>query len=214
MELLHRRIKVGRLVALLCCLFAFWQFGHSAYLLAKAELAQWLLVRAWQKMRLQPEHGPVPPWPWADAWPMVKLEWLKHDQQWLVLAGASGRNLAFAPSHVSASVMPGDPGVSMIGGHRDSHFNALKAVSVGDLFSIQHISGQEDTFQVTDIAIVDTRETEVVLDTDNAYLLLVSCYPFNAWQAGGPLRYVVITQRVNHSRFNNLQVVDYLAETP
>ena len=31
----------------------------------------------------------------------------------------------------------------------------------------------------------------IVLDTDSAILSLVTCYPFDARDAGGPLRYVV-----------------------
>jgi hypothetical protein len=41
------------------------------------------------------------PWPWADTHPFAEL--IIKDKSWYVLAGASGRKLAFAPSHLSST---------------------------------------------------------------------------------------------------------------
>jgi len=44
---------------------------------------------------------------------------------------------------------------------------------------------------VLEADVVDSRNGSLVLDTDVAILTLVTCYPFDAASAGGPLRYVV-----------------------
>jgi sortase A len=44
--------------------------------------------------------------------------------------------------------------------------------------------------------VVDSRKGSLLLDTDGAMLTLVTCYPFDAVDPGGPLRYVVTARRV------------------
>ena len=41
------------------------------------------------------------------------------------------------------------------------------------------------------VDIVDARKGSLMLDTQQSMLSLVTCYPFDALEAGGPLRYVV-----------------------
>lgn len=179
-------------------LFGGWQIGHGAYMLAKAELAQWLLEQAWHEMRMEYQAGKVaatvPPWPWADTWPMAKLHWPALDRELIVLAGASGRNLAFGPAHLSASVAPGQSGISVIGGHRDTHFAFLQQVVPGDEFFLETVDGSRTGFQVKEIHITDVRHSRIALDAAVPKIALVACYPFVDWQAGSPLRYLVIAE--------------------
>ena len=51
-------------------------------------------------------------------------------------------------------------------------------------------------FRVLRADVVDSRHASVVLDTDGAMLTLITCYPFDAMEAGGPMRYVVTAERV------------------
>ena len=44
--------------------------------------------------------------------------------------------------------------------------------------------------------LIDSRRGSLLLDTDQAFLSLVTCYPFDAREAGGPLRYVVTARKV------------------
>ena len=44
--------------------------------------------------------------------------------------------------------------------------------------------------------VVDARRGSLLLDTDTSILSLVTCYPFDAAEAGGPLRYVVTARKV------------------
>jgi len=181
--------KAGRLlVACLLCL-GFWQLGQGAYIPAKAWLAQELMLRAWTRM-LSGESR-VTPWPWADTWPVARLTARSGDVDLIVLAGGSGRTLAFGPGHLGASAMPGEVGNTVIAGHRDTHFQFLKDVQAGDVLKLESGRGLEHSYEVTSVDIVDSRKAGLSLDTDAAMLSLVTCYPFDAIEAGGPLRYVV-----------------------
>jgi len=182
-----RKLGVWVVSALLC--LGFWQLGQGAYIPAKAWLAQELMQRAWVRAGAGEERAT--PWPWADTWPVARLTAKQRDVDLIVLAGGSGRTLAFGPGHLSASAMPGETGNVIIGGHRDTHFQFLRNVEVGELLGMETTRGQRHIYKVVGVDIVDSRKGSLVLDTDAAMLTLVTCYPFDALEAGGPLRYVV-----------------------
>lgn len=180
---------VARIVmsAMLC--FGFWQFGQGAYIPAKGWLAQELMQRAWQKA--EPGNDAPPPWPWADTRPVARLRALGGDVELIILEGGSGRTLAFGPGHLSISVLPGETGNSIIAGHRDTHFQFLRKLRGGDAIEIERAGGRLYRYEVVSIDVVDSRRGSIVLDTDYAILSLVTCYPFDALEPGGPMRYVV-----------------------
>ena len=115
----------------------------------------------------------------------------------IVLEGGSGRTLAFGPGHLSASAMPGEKGNTVIAGHRDMHFRFLRDVDVGELLSLESANGQRHVYKIVGADVVDSRKGSLVLDTDAAMLTLVTCYPFEAREAGGPMRYIVTAKKVH-----------------
>jgi sortase A len=96
---------------------------------------------------------------------------------------------------MSASAMPGEVGNAVIAGHRDTHFQFLKDMQMGDVLLLQSGRGVEHSYDVVGVDIVDSRKGSLLLDTDTAMLSLVTCYPFDAIDAGGPLR-CVVTARI------------------
>lgn len=175
-------------VACLLCL-GFWQLGQGAYIPAKAWLAQELMQRAW--LRAADGDDRAAPWPWADTWPVAKLSARSGDVELIVLAGGSGRTLAFGPGHLSASSMPGEVGNSVIAGHRDTHFNFLRHLKPGETLVVETTTGRKHLYQIVGRDVVDSRRGSLLLDTDVPMLSLVTCYPFDADEVGGPLRFVV-----------------------
>jgi len=175
-------------VACLLCL-GFWHLGQGAYIPAKAWLAQELMQRAWLRAGRNVERPA--PWPWADTWPVARLTAKSREVDLIVLEGGSGRTLAFGPGHLSASALPGEKGNAVIAGHRDTHFRFLRDVEQGELLNIESTKGQRHVYKVIGADVVDSRKGSLVLDTEAAMLTLVTCYPFEAPEAGGPLRYVV-----------------------
>ena len=173
-----------RLLALVAALLlAGAGLGQAGWIHAKAWLAQVLIERAFATGET--------PWPWADTRAVARLELPGLERPLFVLAGHSGRNLAFGPAHDAASVLPGESGNSIVAGHRDTHFRALAALHAGDRISVTRPDGRRFTFVVAALEVVDSRRTRLALDAPEPRLTLVTCYPFDALDPRGPLRYVV-----------------------
>ncbi len=178
----------------LSLLLGFYQFSGGLYIFAKAELAQYLIADAWHKnLQSDEQHKP---WPWADTHPVAEL--IIKDKSWYVLAGASGRNLAFAPTHVSSTPQPGESGNSVIVGHRDTQFNSLKRLQKGDLIEVK-TKHKRQQFKVTMLRIVLDSQLEYMqsninndtFDDDQSSLTLVTCYPFDSVLPNPTHRYMV-----------------------
>ena len=183
-----QRMTCHRWVWVALALCALWYVGSGAYILAKAGLAQILLERAWQRTVDGGQHER--PWGWADTWPVARLALPDRDVELIVLEGASGRNLAFGPAHLSSTPLPGAAGNSVIVGHRDTHFDVLEEIATGDTVIVE-LTRTKLTYRVTQIVIVHESDVTALRDTPDAALTLITCYPFDALDAGTPLRYVV-----------------------
>lgn len=184
----------ARAAGMLLASLAAWHLGSGGYIHLKALAAQQLLEHAWH--RTIANERTVRPWPWADTQPVARLRASVQGRDLIVLAGASGRSLAFGPAHVSGTALPGDPGSSVIAGHRDTHFRFLRELRPGDPLEIQRRDGASVHYRVTRMRIVDSRLARLVLDEEVSSLRLVTCYPFDAVRAGGPLRFEVTAQAV------------------
>jgi sortase A len=160
----------------------------AAWIHVKAGVAQVLLRQAWAESR---EDGDAHrPWPWADTHPVALLRAPDLDVEQVVLAGDSGRVLAFGPGWAPASAAPEARGTIVFSGHRDTHFAWLRQLVRGDRVEVESVDGLR-RYQVIEHRVADSRSERLALDTDNSALLLVTCWPFDAVQSGGPMRYVV-----------------------
>ncbi len=186
----RRRLLIG--LAVLPLALGLWQIGEAGYIHAKALLAQHLIAKAWAETLTGSRA--VRPWPWADSWPVARLEFPAEGKEMIVLAGGSGRTLAFAPGHLDGSPLPGAPGNSIIGGHRDTHFRLLERLKPGDVIRAWDRTGVRHRFRVTSTQVVDSRTTRLDPDGVTPGLILVTCYPFDAIVPGGPLRYLVFAE--------------------
>lgn len=186
----RRLAAAAALIAALVLLDASWVH-------AKAMLAQVLLQRAWAQTLA--DGAPHRPWPWADTEPVARLQVPSLGQDQIVLAGDSGRVLAFGPGWAPASAAPGSNGRSVISGHRDTHFAWLQHLGVGDRLRVATRAGSRE-YRVTDTTVVDAREQRIDVSPAGSELLLVTCWPFDAVVAGGPLRYVVTAIPVARQR--------------
>jgi sortase A len=166
-----------------------WQLGQGAWIHVKAQLAQHLLRRAWARsLRGEPEARP---WPWADTWPVARLRVPAHGVDLIVLAGVSGRTMAFGPGHAPDSAVPGTPGTAILTGHRDTHFRFLEHVKRGDEIFVETPGLPRTRLRVRAMAVVDSRTAVIRTEDQSAGLVLMTCYPFDAVRPGGPLRYAV-----------------------
>ena len=189
--LLNNLFSIKGLILSLIIITGIWQFGAGTYIYAKAQLAQHLLNTAWNKTINGNVN--VKPWNWADTYPVAKIIFGKTKKEFIVLAGGTGRTMAFGPGHVSATPLPGNNGNSVIVGHRDTHFKILKNIKLGEIINLQ-TPENELSYTVTDIFIVHQKETQILQNLGREELTLITCYPFDSYQASGPLRYVIKAQ--------------------
>lgn len=164
-------------------------FGQGVWIYAKARLAQVLLHRAWARTLAGERHAK--PWPWADTWPVARLTIPKARADFIVLAGASGRTLAFGPGHLDGSAPPGGAGNCVLSAHRDTQFGVLKEIAAGDEIFLEGADGIRRRYRVEETAVVHQTSTRPLERTAEPTLTLVTCFPFDAIRPGGPLRYVV-----------------------
>lgn len=188
-RIVHRLLGVG--VALLAIAAALC-LGDAARIHGKAWLGQWLLHRAWDAQRAS--GVPVKPWPWADTFPVARLTVDGHDADVLVLAGASGRTLAWGPGHLDDSAPLGSAGNAVLSAHRDTHFRFLRDVAPGDAVVVELASGARHRYRVREAYAADVQTLRLPRNTAVPTLTLVTCYPFDAIVPGGPLRYVVVAE--------------------
>ena len=164
--------------------FCFVFAVQAAWIPLKAELAQILLQHSWAK---QQQGVNQKPWPWADTHALAVLRVPRLEVRQIVLQGNSGRNLAFGPTLSESSLRLQD---WVINGHRDTHFQFLQDIKRGDQLRLETAEGTK-TFEVVTLEVIDSRDYDLVLEQGLSRLSLVTCFPFDAATAGGPLRYVV-----------------------
>lgn len=184
-----RRWRLRKVVPLLLIAVGAAHVAGGAWIHAKAVLAQALLEFAWEATLRGERH--VRPWPWADTWPVARLSIPRLDASMVVLAGDTGRTLAFGPGHTLGSADPGMSGTAIVSGHRDTHFSVLRELLPGDVIEVERRDGGVMRYVVDSLDVVDSRETSIRAVHEPSALVLVTCWPFDALTPGGPLRYIV-----------------------
>ena len=170
-------------VSLIAAVFLF----DAIWIPVKAELAQHLLERSW--LRTLAGEPDAKPWPWADTRAVAILEVPRLGQRVIVLEGSSGRNLAFGPTVVNTTQLD-QSADRIVSGHRDTHFSFMKELKIGDLLLLFTTTETRD-YRVSWLEAVDSRRQQLLIDDSIERLTLVTCYPFDAPTAGGPMRWVV-----------------------
>ena len=177
-------------------------FGQGLYIHAKAMVAQLLLRRAFAETITT--GRPVKPWPWADTWPEARIAVQRIGVSAIALAGTSGQALAFGPGHLERTADAGERGVAIYAAHRDTHFQFLKDVAIGDEIAVTRRDGKTFRYRADGAAIVRFDQSGIdPLGNDprgeGRELVLTTCWPFDA-MAHGPLRYVLHATMISPER--------------
>jgi sortase (surface protein transpeptidase) len=61
---------------------------------------------------------------------------------------------------------------------------------------LEQVDGTIREFRVANVEVVDATRSRIRIDAPASMLVLTTCYPFDSWRAGGPLRYVVTAHTV------------------
>ena len=169
--------------------------GNAFYIPAKAMLAQFLLQDAWDAT-LATGGDMYRPWPWADTWPVARLRVPALDVDQIILEGDTGNTLAFAPGRTMHAALHDELGFTLINAHRDTHFRFLQALELGEIVFLQQSDGATQAYRVQDMQVVDASTAYVRAPAIGRWLVLVTCFPFDAIQTAGSLRYVVMAEAV------------------
>jgi sortase A len=142
------------------------------------------MARAWADA--EPEKPPGRPWPGARTRPAARLfvPELKLDR--LVVEGIETPNLAWGPG-----IATGPNGHTVIAAHRDTHFAFLGRLESGHRLELERPGQALRHWRVAGRRIVDARQTRLNMDAPGPLLTLVTCWPLDAPDAGGPLRLVI-----------------------
>lgn len=181
----HRFFRRAVYVALLAVLLV--NSANALYLGGKAWLAQHLLLAAWEAS--EESQQPTKPWPWADVHPTGVLEIPQLGIRQVALTGHSGEALAFGPGAVEVD------GAVMLGGHRDSHFSFVRQLALGETVVWQGLGQEARSYYISGLEVINSQEREMIIPPPGS-LLLVTCFPFDALDTGGPLRYVAVATPV------------------
>lgn len=181
-----------KLLALLMMVAGGMLLGRAAYVAVKAEVAGVLIRRAWD--RAVTSGRAQRPWSWADTHPVARLRIPRLGYDEIVLSGATPRTLAFGPAHLLSGARLGEPGNLQVAGHRTSWFRALEGIARGDRIELEWVDTRKGlrrrSYRVDVVRITDPSEGELLMDTADDALTLITCYPFGA-RPDSPQRFMV-----------------------
>lgn len=161
--------------------------GQGLWVHVKAQTAQVLLERAFAATLAT--GTPVKPWPWADTWPVARIEVPRLGRSAVALAGSSGQALAFGPGHVEHTPVAGEQGTAVYSAHRDTHFAFLADIRPGDVIRVVRHGG-DARFRVTHTSVVRWDASGIDPTEPGRKLVLATCWPFGSLVAG-PERFLV-----------------------
>jgi sortase A len=107
----------------------------------------------------------------------------------IITEGTDGKSLRRGVGHVTGTALPGEPGNVAIAGHRDTFFRALRNVRQDDEVTLTTLDGSY-RYQVDWVKVVGDEANEVLSDSDDSILTLVTCYPFY-FVGPAPRRFIV-----------------------
>jgi sortase A len=98
---------------------------------------------------------------------------------WVVVEGVNRAHLRSGAGHMPETAMPGQPGNTVISGHRTTYgapFYHLDKVTVGDVITFESAIGT-NTFEVIETLIVEPTDVWVTDQWEGSWITLTTCHP-------------------------------------
>lgn len=115
-----------------------------------------------------------------------------------VLEGTKEKQLSTGAGHSPGTPLPGQPGNSVLAGHRDTVFRGLSEVKPGDTIEVETDAGRA-VYRVTGSRIVDAEDRGAIEPSEASVLTLVTCYPFG-YVGPAPDRYLLTAELEEEER--------------
>ena len=126
--------------------------------------------------------------------PLGRIEIKTIGLEAMILEGTDARTLRRAVGHIPGTPLPGQRGNVAITGHRDTFFRPLRNIRKDDEIRLTTLSGSY-RYGVDSIKVVEPENMEVLNDSEDSILTLVTCYPFY-FVGPAPKRFVVRAHRI------------------
>jgi len=117
-----------------------------------------------------------------------------------VLEGSGESTLSVAAGHIEGTSLPGMTGNMGIAAHRDTFFGSLGRIRPDDIITVRTIDGNF-SYTVKRTEVVTPTHVEVLRQTTDAELTLVTCYPFR-YKGPSPKRFIVHATRIVDDRLS------------
>lgn len=154
---------------------------------------------------LIPEEPPVV----GDALGSIRIP--EADVNHVIVSGVSPEVLKLGPGHMPWTPLPGQPGNSVVSGHRTTYgapFYYLDRVEVGDEIYVETTIGTH-TYRVREILVVDPTDVWVTEPRLGAWLTLTTCTPrYSAAQ-----RLVIVAELVDGPNLAAIEATPALGES-
>jgi sortase A len=175
--------------------------GYSGYVLLDMKLYQAFQARRFQQ-RLESVKPPIasagpvrelaiPP---APGGALGRIEIARIGLAAMILEGTDEQTLRRAVGHISGTPLPGKQGNVAIAGHRDTFFRALRNVLPDDEIRLTTLDGSY-RYLVDSTGVVAPEDTQVLDNSGETILTLVTCYPFY-FVGPAPKRFIVRAHKI------------------
>ena len=175
--------------------------GYSGFVLLDAKLYQANQARRFQQ-QLESVRPPIasaggvailPAAP-APGGALGRIEIARIGLTAMILEGTDGRTLRRAVGHVRGTPIPGQQGNVAIAGHRDTFFRPLRNVQHDDEITLATLNGSY-LYLVDSMQVVAPEDTQLLDNSADTTLTLVTCYPFY-FVGPAPKRFIVRAHRI------------------
>jgi len=174
--------------------------GYSGFVLLDAKMYQEIQARHFQN-ELENTKALVGntgiarrPFALPEGSALGKIEIARLGVTAMIMEGTDDRTLQRAVGHIPGTPMPGLNGNSAIAGHRDSFFRPLRNIRHNDEIILTTLSGPT-RYLVDTTQIVAPEDIEVLDNSKEAVLTLVTCYPFY-FIGSAPKRFIVRAHKI------------------
>ena len=181
-------MMTAKITAIVVLVLSLGSGSQAAWIYGKAFVAQILLDQAWRESLAK--NSPAKPWSWADIQTIARLDIPDIDKSLIILNDASGEAMAFGPGVAGGNIANARGSAIAIGGHRDTHLAFLEHLPIGATINLENVNGDFIRYELLDKTIVNSETQTLEIARDKPGLVLITCYPFNATQTGGPLRLI------------------------
>jgi sortase A len=113
----------------------------------------------------------------------------------MVLEGNTPRIFRRAAGHLEGTAAPGQTGNVAIAGHRDTFFRPLRNIHDQDIIKFTTLT-RTYWYSVESVEVVAPDDVEVLADSPQPILTLITCYPFY-YVGPAPKRFIVHARQVS-----------------